>query len=290
MAREIPTLARNPLTRDLRALGEIVRSRRGNYELRVDDTAHACGVSVDTFSRLENGKPIRSDNLFKILEGLGLAMLVLPRAEADTALRALGHSVIWHPASTMAAEVRKNTTRPAPEHRSNTPTIFLDYDGTLHVGHALLDTTTGEVTLDSGRPPLEFASLLAEMLEPYPEVEIVLTTSWLQNLPLDQVTSYLPHELARRVVGTTLGIKPRLSYVLDGSERTYIITSYAFGKSLKNWLAIDDSVHRAHQFGRMPGELVDHFLLLDSARGLSDEAAQCRIRDWLACVHGDGGV
>jgi len=51
-------------------------------------------------------------------------------------------------------------------------------------------------------------------------VEIVLTTSWLQKLPTERVISYLPAHLVRRVVGTTRDIKPRLSYVLNGSERT----------------------------------------------------------------------
>ncbi|WP_331935436.1 HAD domain-containing protein [Cupriavidus taiwanensis] len=50
---------------------------------------------------------------------------------------------------------------------------------------------------------------LAELLRPYPSVEIVLTTSWLQSLTLDRVIAYLPPELARRVVGSTKDIKPR---------------------------------------------------------------------------------
>lgn len=98
-----------------------------------------------------------------------------------------------------------------------TPTLFVDFDGTLHVGRALIDER-GAITLDSGRPLLEFAPLLVELLEPYPSVEIVLTTSWLQKLPTDEVISYLPQALARRVVDTTRDIKARLSYVLNGSS------------------------------------------------------------------------
>jgi hypothetical protein len=39
------------------------------------------------------------------------------------------------------------------------------------------------------------------------------------------------------------------------------------------------------QFGREPGELVDHFLLLDSSRGISDSNALQRIALWLTKVH-----
>ncbi len=287
MSEEPPKSGQNPLARDLQTLGQLVRSRRVGSELSVDDTADYCGIAAETLSRLENGEPFRTDQLFKVLEGLGLAMMVLPRSDADIALRALGHAVKWHATSLTAENTLKATPQPALEHRSATPTLFVDYDGTLHAGHALLDTTTSEVTLDSGRPLLEYAPLLAEMLEPYPEVEIVLTTSWLQKLPFDQVLSYLPQELGRRVVGTTLGIKPRLSYVLNGSERTYVITSYVYGKGLKNWMAIDDSVYGTLHFGRTPGEFADRFVLLDSSRGISDEEAQRRIRGWLSSIHGD---
>lgn len=169
------------------------------------------------------------------------------------------------------------------------PTVLLDFDGTLHVGNALLGAD-GRVTLDSGRPILEYAPLLIEMLRPYPAVQIVLTTTWLQTLSTRQVIAYLPPELARRVVDTTRGMKPRLSYLLNGSGRTDVITCYAFGKGLERWLAIDDSVYGAFHFGRQPGELMRNFLLLDSTRGISDEGAQQRIREWLTDVHKDSNA
>lgn len=116
-------------------------------------------------------------------------------------------------------------------------------------------------------------------------MEIVLTTSWLQRLPTNTVVAYLPPELARRVVDTTKDIKPRLSYEQRGAGRTDVITSYACGKRLENWLAIDDSAYGAYKFGSEPGELVQHFVLLDSALGISDELAQQRIQEWLVEVH-----
>ncbi|OBR47205.1 hypothetical protein A6456_32945 [Paraburkholderia tropica] len=159
------------------------------------------------------------------------------------------------------------------------PTLFVDFEGTLHIGHASIDER-GEIALDTGRPLFEFAPLLADLLEPYPEVVLVLTTSWLMTLNAQEVTSLLPLELARRVVGTTQNIKPRLSYLLGGTARTYVITSYAYGASLTKWLAIDDSVFGAERFGREPGELAHHFVLLDSAQGLGDINAQKRVKQW----------
>jgi hypothetical protein len=46
-------------------------------------------------------------------------------------------------------------------------------------------------------------------------------------------------------------------------------------------------VYGAYHFGREPGELVKNFVLLDSTRGINDEVAQLRIREWLTEVHKD---
>ncbi len=212
-------------------------------------------------------------------------MLVMPKDNAIDALWALGHQVPWDSVMRALSPASERKTSPALVLDRTVPTILLDYDGTLHAGQALLDND-GRVTLDSGRQLLEFAPLLVEMLRPYPSVEIVLTTSWLQALPVDVVISYLPQELAQRVVDTTKNIKPRLSYEHSGAGRTDVIVSYTYGKRLKNWLALDDSAYGASKFGREPGELTDHFLLLDSALGISDDSAQRRIRQWLIEVHG----
>ncbi|WP_321952106.1 HAD domain-containing protein [Paraburkholderia bannensis] len=167
-----------------------------------------------------------------------------------------------------------------------TPTILLDFDGTLHVGHAAMDEH-GRISLDTGRPLFEFAPLLIELLEPYPDVAVVLTTSWLMTLSAGQVTARLPFELGRRVVGTTRHIKPRLSHILNGSDRTYVIACYAYGASLKHWLAIDDSVFGAVGFGSHYGESSDHYLLLDPSLGISDPTALSRIAQWLEASHAE---
>jgi transcriptional regulator with XRE-family HTH domain len=46
--------------------------------LRIDDAASYCGVSQDLLSRLENGKPVGSNKLMKVLAGLGLSLFAVP--------------------------------------------------------------------------------------------------------------------------------------------------------------------------------------------------------------------
>jgi hypothetical protein len=101
----------------------------------------------------------------------------------------------------------------------------------------------GQITLEYGRPLLEYAPLLVEMLKPYPSVEIVLTTSWLQTLPTEKVISDLPPELARQIVGTTWDRKANPLQLHAKRLRADIITIFAYGTRLKNWMAIDDSTY-----------------------------------------------
>ena len=63
------------------ALGPVVRARRKSQSLRIDDAAALLGVSVDLMSRLENGQgSVRLDKAMAVLDGLGLALMVLPRS------------------------------------------------------------------------------------------------------------------------------------------------------------------------------------------------------------------
>ena len=61
-------------------LGPMIRARRREQSLRIDDAAALSGVSVDLLSRLENGKgSVRLDKLLTVLDGLGLALIVGPK-------------------------------------------------------------------------------------------------------------------------------------------------------------------------------------------------------------------
>jgi hypothetical protein len=64
----------------LQDLGRAIQEKRKASRLRIDDAAALCGVSVDLLSRLENGKSgVATDRVLKVLDGLGLAMLVIDR-------------------------------------------------------------------------------------------------------------------------------------------------------------------------------------------------------------------
>lgn len=74
----------NPLVlTDPVLLGSVVRQRRRAQHLRIDDAASLLGVSQDLMSRFENGQgTVRLDKALAILDGLGLAVVVVPKEHA----------------------------------------------------------------------------------------------------------------------------------------------------------------------------------------------------------------
>ncbi|WP_185219139.1 HAD domain-containing protein [Paraburkholderia dinghuensis] len=119
--------------------------------------------------------------------------------------------------------------------------LFLDIDGVLHRGNAYR-TPGGVVSSAPGQIELfEYAGVLDELLQPYPAVEIVLSTDWALTLGLEYTRASLPLATLRDRVSeaTYYGNKfhdavwpllPRGAQVLD----------YVARRSLTSWLAVDD--------------------------------------------------
>jgi transcriptional regulator with XRE-family HTH domain len=94
MARTLPEFQQNlsPTAATLEQLGKLVRNRRAQSRMRIDDAASLSGVSSDLLSRLENGKPVTADKLMLVLESLGLRILIVPKTDIAAIEALLGHS------------------------------------------------------------------------------------------------------------------------------------------------------------------------------------------------------
>lgn len=79
----LPDETLSPVADTLQSLGALVRSQRARAQLRIDDAADLLGVSKDLLSRLENGRSVGLDSLMKVLDGLGLKVLVLSKRDAS---------------------------------------------------------------------------------------------------------------------------------------------------------------------------------------------------------------
>lgn len=125
------------------------------------------------------------------------------------------------------------------------PILYLDYDGVLHP--ADIRVTKAEPqrprVYEAGRPtdhPLfEHAPLLERILQPFPDVRISLSTSWVRNLGYEFAREQLPAALRERVVGTIW-----TGWLLNYPPRTRhdAITTDAEERSVQRWLALDDDI------------------------------------------------
>ncbi|MBL3591618.1 MAG: helix-turn-helix domain-containing protein [gamma proteobacterium endosymbiont of Lamellibrachia anaximandri] len=89
MARKITPLPlpESPLIDTLAEFGAHVRSMRTQMQLRIDDAAALCGVSVQLLSDLENGRrSVGLDKALTVARQLGLSLVAIPRTELNAAL------------------------------------------------------------------------------------------------------------------------------------------------------------------------------------------------------------
>ncbi|MFL9959082.1 HAD domain-containing protein [Paraburkholderia nemoris] len=157
---------------------------------------------------------------------------------------------------------------------ADAPTLYLNYGGVLNAGHGLLDDN-GVITLDSGRPPFEYTPCLVDALAPWPQVQVVVTTSWLQTLGADKTIALLHDELRRRVVGTTLGTPPRFGEIKDGTAKTMTVIRHAAKYGLTRWLVLDDEA-----WG-VPSGYEQQFVRTNPETALGAPEARKHLREWL---------
>lgn len=58
----------------------------------IDHAARHCGVSVGMLSKLENGKGVNLEHALRVMDGLGLTMLVVPKGYAPWLEQAAAHA------------------------------------------------------------------------------------------------------------------------------------------------------------------------------------------------------
>lgn len=89
MARKIAPqpLPESPVIETLKEFGAHVRSMRTQMQIRIDDAAALCGVSVQLLSDLENGRrSVGLDKALKVARQLGLSLVAIPRSNLNSVL------------------------------------------------------------------------------------------------------------------------------------------------------------------------------------------------------------
>jgi len=83
------------------------------------------------------------------------------------------------------------------------PVLYLDFDGVLHHHDVRWRKKGGAYLEPAGFTLFEHAQLLEDWLRPYPQVRIVLATSWVVRYHCYRAARRLPEALRARVIGGT---------------------------------------------------------------------------------------
>lgn len=155
--------------------------------------------------------------------------------------------------------------------------LFLDFDGVLHPDAVYLSRhgptlrTEGELFM--------WAPNLERILEQFPTVSLVLSTSWVRHLGFKRATKYLPASLSSRVVGATWHSTMAKEWAdddkWDGRTRYDQISRYASRSNLTRWISVDDDPEGWSQAAR------ERLVVCDSMRGLGELSTLCILEERL---------
>ena len=156
---------------------------------------------------------------------------------------------------------------------------YLDYDGVLHDGNVMRNRTRGMYIATPQREFFEWMPIFEELLAPYPDVKIVLTTTWIRELGFDQAKQELSPSLRERVIGATFLHPKIIKADFDMLPRGMQILGDVMRRTPSHWFALDDDA-----FG-WPVKYRDNLILTDGARGISDPVVRERVAGRLTAMH-----
>jgi len=146
--------------------------------------------------------------------------------------------------------------------------LYLDFDGVLHHEDVRWRPKRGAYLHQAGHFLFEHAALLNDTLEPFHDLDIVLSTSWVRKYSCHQSAQRLPPGLRRRVVGATFhSAMDRNEFAL--LARGQQVYADVVRRRPADWCALDDVDEG------WPDSLRERFVLTDPVLGItSPEAMQ----------------
>ncbi|MFL9906881.1 HAD domain-containing protein [Paraburkholderia sp. RL17-337-BIB-A] len=160
--------------------------------------------------------------------------------------------------------------------------LYLDYDGVLHPKNVLMRPGKGPyVGSPEGHALFENCELLEKVLLPYPDVRIVLSTSWVRVFKnVAKVSRRLTPELRARVVGATYH-RDMDEVLFTQNPRGMQVWSDVLRRKPLDWLALDDD------YFDWPAHCVDKLVRTHPILGMSTPVVLADLRAKLALMHGE---
>lgn len=150
---------------------------------------------------------------------------------------------------------------PPPKSRGGC-VLYLDYDGVLHGENVLWHPRRGAFGGEPGMVLFEHAPLLDELLRPFPQVKIVLSTSWVRLYGCAGAAKRLPLGLRSRVIGATFHSRMNERHFVI-LERGRQVLADVLRRQPLDWFALDDMDEGWSESSRK------HVLITNDALGIS---------------------
>lgn len=174
---------------------------------------------------------------------------------------------------------------PASRPKTAEVVLYVDLDGVVQHASVLFHPARGAYMSPSEphRKLFEWVPILLDILKPYPQVRLVLSSSWCVRPGYTRTVKKLPEELRLKFIGGTYhrrihGRDPWTKESFMRSPRGAQVLADANRRKPKHWLALDDDVED------WPKEALENLLTVDGRFGLSDTKVQQQLSMWLGAV------
>ena len=144
----------------------------------------------------------------------------------------------------------------------NEVVLYLDFDCVLHQEDVWWHPSRGAYMNTPGYTLFEHAHLLEDVLSSFPEVRIVLSTSWVRVRSFSPATKRLSPGLRSRVIGATFHTQLNAGIFQDLPCGVQVLNDVARRKP-RCWLALDDDVEG------WPSKSMGHLVQTDEVLGIS---------------------
>ena len=174
---------------------------------------------------------------------------------------------------------------PASTPRSADVAMYLDLDGVVHHEKVLWHPRKGIYMSPyeaAGHSLFEWIPILESVLEPYPAVALVLSSTWCIRPGYSATLKRLPASLRARFIGGTYhgrvhGVDPWNLSMFRTTPRGVQVQEDALRRKPRQWIALDDDLEG------WPESCRQNLVACDGTRGLSDPGAQHELREKLRC-------
>lgn len=151
------------------------------------------------------------------------------------------------------------------------PILYLDFDGVLHPEHCYWHPRKGPYLKAPGHSLFEHLALLERLLEPHPEVRIVLSTTWVQTYQFSESTHKLGPSLRPRVIGATYHIGMDREGFRDMPRGLQVLSDVG-RRQPSAWIALDDDPTG------WPTDARSQLVLTHGLHGLGEDRAQLELK------------